>query len=70
MRDSDSHGWVQAYFPGHGWMDFEPTAKWPVSGRGSLEGPADGDNLNLPDIRGLPVPGAGIRHVEHRMSRG
>ena len=58
VRDSDSHGWVQAYFPGHGWMDFEPTAKWPVSGRGSLEGPADGDNLNLPDIRGLPVPGA------------
>jgi hypothetical protein len=28
VRDSDSHGWVQAYFPGYGWIDFEPTPNW------------------------------------------
>ncbi len=30
IRDSDSHGWVQVYFPGYGWIDFEPTPNWPV----------------------------------------
>lgn len=28
IRDSDSHGWVQAYFPDYGWIDFEPTPNW------------------------------------------
>lgn len=25
VRNSDSHAWVQVYFPGHGWIDFDPT---------------------------------------------
>ena len=25
VRSSDSHAWVQAYFPGYGWIDFDPT---------------------------------------------
>ena len=29
IRDWDSHGWVQAYFPNYGWIDFEPTPNWP-----------------------------------------
>ena len=33
VRDSDSHGWMQVYFPKYGWIDFEPTPKWPVSQR-------------------------------------
>jgi hypothetical protein len=28
IKDSDSHGWVQVYFPDYGWIDFEPTPKW------------------------------------------
>ena len=34
VRDSDSHAWVQAYFPGFGWIDFEPTPAWPDPARG------------------------------------
>ncbi len=34
VRDSDSHVWVQVYFPGHGWIDFEPTPAWPLQPRG------------------------------------
>ncbi len=26
VRNSDSHAWVQVFFPGHGWVDFDPTA--------------------------------------------
>ena len=35
IRDSDSHGWVQAYFPDYGWIDFEPTPNWPQHERTS-----------------------------------
>ena len=40
VKDSDSHGWTQVYFPGHGWIDFEPTAAWPLPQRGELSRPA------------------------------
>lgn len=39
VRDSDSHGWVQVYFPGYGWIDFEPTPAWPVHQRVLAESP-------------------------------
>nr|BBH92907.1 transglutaminase [Thermogemmatispora argillosa] len=25
VNGSDAHSWVQVYFPGHGWIDFDPT---------------------------------------------
>lgn len=25
LRDKDRHGWVEVYFPGYGWIEFEPT---------------------------------------------
>lgn len=25
VRQSDAHAWVQVYFPGYGWVDFDPT---------------------------------------------
>ena len=36
IRDSDSHGWVQVYFPGYGWIDFEPTPNWPTHDRSPI----------------------------------
>ena len=33
VRDHDSHGWVQVFFPEYGWIDFEPTPRWPVHER-------------------------------------
>ena len=50
IRDTDSHTWVQVYFPDFGWIDFEPTPKWAAFGRGLvgedgglLEGGLQGD---------------------------
>ena len=34
VRDSDSHGWVQVFFPGYGWIDFEPTTTYAPPERG------------------------------------
>jgi hypothetical protein len=33
VKDSDSHGWVQVYFPEYGWIDFEPTPNWQLQSR-------------------------------------
>jgi hypothetical protein len=41
IRDSDSHGWTQVYFPGHGWIDFEPTPRWGVLSRGLAQSSTD-----------------------------
>ncbi|MCS7062005.1 MAG: transglutaminase-like domain-containing protein [Anaerolineae bacterium] len=27
---TDAHSWAQVYFPGHGWIDFEPTSSRPL----------------------------------------
>ena len=33
LRDTDSHTWTQVYFPGYGWIDFEPSPNWEPRGR-------------------------------------
>ena len=44
IRDTDSHGWVQVYFPGYGWIDFEPTTRWPGHDR-EIKSGADPDDI-------------------------
>lgn len=51
IRDFDSHGWVQVYFPKYGWIDFEPTPKWPEHERRFITGPGS----ELFTLRG-PLP--------------
>jgi transglutaminase-like putative cysteine protease len=40
VRDRDAHTWVEVYFPGYGWVEFEPTAD---------ENPLDREGDNAPD---------------------
>jgi transglutaminase-like putative cysteine protease len=61
VREQDAHAWVEAYFPGYGWIEFEPTPSQPPfaradaslnSGSDSGDGSAAGDtnsDLNDPD---------------------
>ncbi len=39
IRDFDSHGWVQVFFPEYGWIDFEPTPRWPEHKRDFTNSP-------------------------------
>ena len=52
VRDSDSHAWVQVYFPEFGWIDFEPTPAWPDPHR-QIGRPASGgqavEAIDAPD---------------------
>lgn len=37
VRERDAHTWVEAYFPGYGWVEFEPTsAQEPLNREGDL----------------------------------
>ena len=63
IKDSDSHGWAQVYFPDYGWIDFEPTPEWPQHERALLSGPGadlvrglddDGDPIEDPSEQEQP----------------
>src|SRR5690242_1458129 len=34
VRESDAHSWVEAYFPGNGWVTFDPTPAGPAEQQG------------------------------------
>jgi len=41
VRERDAHTWVEAYFPGYGWIEFEPTAD---------EAPLDREGDQVPQV--------------------
>lgn len=38
VKDSDSHTWVEVFFPRYGWIPFEPSGGWPRFPRGAGAG--------------------------------
>jgi transglutaminase-like putative cysteine protease len=48
VTEADAHAWVEIYFPGYGWIEFEPTA-----GRPPIERPADASPIPPPDLEDL-----------------
>jgi len=42
---ADAHSWPEIYFPGYGWIGFEPTAGQPVLNR-----PAEAASLEVPEL--------------------
>ena len=60
IRSEDAHAWVQAYFPGYGWIDFDPTG-----------GPVDRPQLSpipsgVPLASGTPKPSGGASLIPER----
>lgn len=73
IKDSDSHGWVQVYFPKYGWVDFEPTPNWDkldrTFGREGLLGVESGlseftidDDLSLESINDFIEPECSVEN--------
>jgi transglutaminase-like putative cysteine protease len=66
VKEQDAHAWVEAYFPQHGWIEFEPTPSQPpfarpdaaiASGTGSDAGSAGGDTSSDPNNPNRPNRG-------------
>ncbi|MGQ9804372.1 MAG: DUF4129 domain-containing transglutaminase family protein [Anaerolineae bacterium] len=58
VRDKDAHAWPEVYFPGFGWVEFEPTASQPPILRPSGE-----EGVNQEGREGLAGP-RGLRQWE------
>lgn len=53
VYSEDSHSWPEVYFPGIGWVEFEPTTSQPVLTRPeALDDEADGGPLSNLDLEG------------------
>jgi transglutaminase-like putative cysteine protease len=49
VRGEDAHAWPEVYFPGYGWVEFEPTVNQPDLVRPEiLDDSLDGSNNDLP----------------------
>lgn len=58
VRHVDAHSWPELYFAGHGWIEFEPTAPFPVRSSGATPAVAEAsaDTFTAPTPPPLPAP--------------
>ncbi|WP_062294361.1 transglutaminase family protein [Demequina phytophila] len=58
VRGRDAHAWPELYFPGHGWVRFEPTPAVQTGQRPAYATPDQQDLAPVPDIRDTTRPTA------------
>jgi transglutaminase-like putative cysteine protease len=61
IRESDSHTWVEVFFPNYGWIQFEPTASQPT-----LDRPEGSDQDTSGDSSASGIPGGNIPNPRDR----
>lgn len=54
LLESDGHAWPEVFFPGYGWIEFEPTGGQPVLIRPRSQAPARTENEFFRDPRNDP----------------
>jgi hypothetical protein len=75
VQAKDAHAWVQVWFPGYGWQNFDPTAQVPLANPtpGSVLARSAGHTLGhlpwVPIALVIAVAAAGSALVRHRRRR-
>jgi len=65
ITEDQAHSWVEIYFPGYGWVDFEPTAELPTRERkGAYHGIEPTKLKNSLELGDLEQPGMGLEQPE------
>ncbi len=59
VTEEDGHSWPEVYFPGLGWVEFEPTAAFSVVER-PIDGPISAGNFLQPE-ESQPEPNSGLQ---------
>jgi len=62
VREQNAHTWVEVYFPGYGWIEFEPTATEPPIVRPAT--PQEGDVGKAALGRPTPEPGESFSRLD------
>ena len=58
VRKDDAYSWVEVFFPGYGWVSFNPTQDKPAGGAGGIGSINPGNGLEeLPPEDPLGIPG-------------
>ncbi|MEX2426057.1 MAG: transglutaminase-like domain-containing protein, partial [Thermomicrobiaceae bacterium] len=70
-RDRNAHAWVEVYFPGYGWVDFEPTPSQSTISRGSGDGAGElPDDLTNDPALGGRMSGGNLDYFEEEFAPG
>jgi transglutaminase-like putative cysteine protease len=77
VRQRDAHAWPEVYFPGLGWVEFEPTAIQPeitrpvgVAGSNASSDPSQNDSLEEQQRREMEEELAALREDRQRSASG
>ncbi len=60
VRESDAHTWVEVFFPGYGWVEFEPTANRALPRSAALPTPTPTPAVTLTPAADGDSAGAGL----------
>jgi transglutaminase-like putative cysteine protease len=71
VNGSDAHSWVQVYFPGFGWINFDPTPGFSLNGASSTR-PKPTSGQSQPPTSPHPTPTAGHQKTgpQHKQTPG
>ncbi|HSP56425.1 MAG TPA: transglutaminase domain-containing protein [Dehalococcoidia bacterium] len=65
VKDNNTYAWPEVYFPGYGWIMFNPTPNRPTNLYPQTDSADNTDKIDLSDFPGLPVTADPLFDFQH-----